>query len=327
MNFDGGIELVSVIIPVYNIEKYIERCVDSVKNQTFKDLEIILVDDGSKDSSGLICDNLAKTDIRINVIHQKNMGPSEARNAGLRVAKGEYIGFIDGDDWIQQDFYEHLFHIARREDADVVSCLYKKAYSQSRKDSLELNEKITVLEGDSILEKFLASAIKGGVTHVSCCSKIYRRELIVGYFFEKGITYSEDLIFNWEVLNKAKKYVYTNYVGYFYYDNRNSITKKKFSKTVLDLYYVAERIDNLYQSNHKKIKLLLKQYRIKVDFSILIKLIISHHQDKQFSVKIIREVKKGYKYLIRSPLSFSRKIVLTMVKVTPQTIILKIISS
>lgn len=320
-------KLISVIIPVYNVEKYIERCVDSVKNQTLKEIEIILVDDGSKDNSGAICDSIAETDTRITVIHQQNMGPSEARNTGLKAAKGDYIGFIDGDDWIRNDFYEHLLNIARKEHADIVSCLYKKARSQNNKNFLCFNEKITVLEGDSILENFLASAIKGGITHVSCCSKIYRREMISGHYFEKGITYSEDLIFNWEILNKAKKYVYTNYIGYFYYDNRDSITKKKFSKTVLDLYYVAERIEKLYPSNHKRIKLLLKQYRIKVDFSILIKILKSHHKDKDFSKKIIGEVKKGYRYLICSPLSFSRKLVLTMVKIVPQKIILKVIIS
>ena len=90
--------MISVIIPVYNVEKYIERCINSVRTQTYKDLEIILVDDGSKDHSGILCDSYAKTDKRIIVIHQSNKGPSEARNAGLKIARGDYIGFIDGDD-------------------------------------------------------------------------------------------------------------------------------------------------------------------------------------------------------------------------------------
>ena len=102
-------ELISVVVPVYNVENYLEKCVSSITNQTYKNLEIILVNDGSKDNSGAICDDLAKNDSRIKVIHKENGGLSDARNTGINVATGEYIGFVDSDDWIERDMYEQLY--------------------------------------------------------------------------------------------------------------------------------------------------------------------------------------------------------------------------
>ena len=100
---------ISIIVPVYNVEKYLEKCIDSILNQSYQNLEIILIDDGSTDNSGSICDEYKKKDQRVQVIHQKNQGQSSARNAGLNIAKGSYIGFVDSDDWIEQNMYEKLY--------------------------------------------------------------------------------------------------------------------------------------------------------------------------------------------------------------------------
>lgn len=113
---------VSVIVPVYNVEKYLARCVDSITSQTYENLDIILVDDGSTDNSGRICGEYAKKDTRIRVIHQKNKGASAARNCGITAASGNYIGFIDSDDWIDKDMYELLVNTAIEHHADIVRC-------------------------------------------------------------------------------------------------------------------------------------------------------------------------------------------------------------
>ena len=110
---------ISIIVPVYNVEKYLRKCVDSILNQTFKDFELILVDDGSIDTSGKICDEYNLKDNRIKVIHKENGGLSSARNAGLDIAQGEYIGFVDSDDWIELDMYEELYKICKENDTDV----------------------------------------------------------------------------------------------------------------------------------------------------------------------------------------------------------------
>lgn len=113
---------ISVIVPVYNVAPYLKKCVDSIINQTFTDIEIILVDDGSTDESGTICDQYAQKDSRVKVIHKPNGGLSDARNSGLEVCSGEYIGFVDSDDWISPDMYETLIHFAVKEDLDVAMC-------------------------------------------------------------------------------------------------------------------------------------------------------------------------------------------------------------
>ena len=107
-------ELISIIVPVYNVEKYVEKCINSIINQTYKNLQIILVDDGSKDNSGKICDEFKLKDNRIEVIHKNNGGLSDARNAGLKLAKGDYIGFVDSDDYIEADMYETLYNLIKK---------------------------------------------------------------------------------------------------------------------------------------------------------------------------------------------------------------------
>lgn len=119
-------KLVSIIVAVYNIEEYLQRCVDSILAQTYRNLEIILVDDGATDSSGRICDEYAQKDERIQVIHKKNGGLSDARNAGMDVAKGDYIGFVDGDDWIEPDMYRAMVTACEREQAQIAACRYKQ---------------------------------------------------------------------------------------------------------------------------------------------------------------------------------------------------------
>ena len=111
--------LISVIVPVYNVEQYLPKCIDSILAQTYENLEIILVEDGTKDSSGVICDEYAAKDARIRVIHKENGGLSSARNAGMEIARGEYFGFVDSDDWIEPEMYENLMALAQKYDADV----------------------------------------------------------------------------------------------------------------------------------------------------------------------------------------------------------------
>ena len=128
-------ELISIIVPVYNVEQYLDDCLVSILNQTYKNLEIILIDDGSTDNSGKICDEYAKKDSRIIVFHKENGGVSSARNAGLRIAKGIYIGFVDPDDWIAEDMYEVLYLNAKKYDADVSVCKSKIVINRNLKSN------------------------------------------------------------------------------------------------------------------------------------------------------------------------------------------------
>ena len=125
-------DLISIIVPVYNIERYIEQCVSSICNQTYSNIEIILVDDGSTDESGNICDRLAERDQRVYVIHKKHGGNATARRDGVNNAKGKYIGFVDGDDWIEPDMYENLYHFAIENDAQMVTSAGYREYLSGR---------------------------------------------------------------------------------------------------------------------------------------------------------------------------------------------------
>lgn len=314
----------SVIIPVYNVESYLERCVNSVRRQTWKDLEIILVDDGSEDGSGKICDEFARRDRRIVTVHQMNQGPSAARNAGLKLALGRYVGFIDGDDWVREEYYEHLMGLARKEKADIATCLYERAAEE--KDSYRAFpfERVKALNGEEMLQYFLASAIKGGVTYVPCWSKVYRRDAIAHCRFHTEIQYSEDLLFNWEALCSVRKCVYSDCKAYFYFQNEKSITaskRKDGEKAIRDLFHVAEKMAQVYQGDSKKTLDLLRQYRAKVHFSVFIK--FGDAREPDALELLLKNVKREGKRLMDSPLSISRKLFLLFVLAAPKKMLLK----
>ena len=133
---------ISVIVPIYKVENYLNRCVESIRKQTYRNLEIILVDDGSPDACGEMCDRYAQEDSRIRVIHKENGGLSDARNAGIEVAAGEYIAFIDSDDWIDDKMYEVLYHTLLKYDADIAECSYRNLFGDSHIE--EISEKFNI---------------------------------------------------------------------------------------------------------------------------------------------------------------------------------------
>ena len=148
-------ELISIIVPVYNIENYLDKCIESIVHQTYKNLEILLIDDGSTDHSGKKCDEWAKKDKRIRVIHKKNGGVSSARNIGLEKAKGEYIGFVDGDDFVNKKMYEEMHRQMKKNNADFVICDYNECYNQNDnfKDRGKENNLIEILDKNGMFDK------------------------------------------------------------------------------------------------------------------------------------------------------------------------------
>ena len=161
-------ELISVVVPVYNVEKYLERCVDSIIKQTYKNLDIILVDDGSQDNSGKICDKYKEKYNNIQVIHQKNQGLSIARNNGLAIAEGNYITFIDSDDWIKKDMIESLFNAMHKYKADIASVAVYDVYDSGQVIKNVKYKNVKVLSREEALECFLFN----GYLTVCVCGKI-----------------------------------------------------------------------------------------------------------------------------------------------------------
>lgn len=214
----------SIVLPVYNAEKYIRRCVDSILSQTLQDLELLIVDDGSKDSSGLICDEYAKKNQRVRVIHQQNAGVSAARNAGINASTGEYIGFVDSDDWVEPEMFERLLSEAKATGADVVMCDATTVYSSGKTQA----DTITQLSGNRILEKsdFTPSLLLEMAGSAWRC--IYKNDRYSAKLrkyplaFPLGVKFSEDRVFNLYAFGQADRVAYIKEAYYNRYMNVES---------------------------------------------------------------------------------------------------------
>lgn len=210
---------VSIIIPIYNVEKYLPRCIKSVFEQTYSDMEIILVDDGTKDRSGEICDRYAQIDNRVKVIHKENEGLSSARNAGIDIATGDALFFLDSDDYLSKDCVEKCVNmlIEREAEISIVQMMYISENTNEAIKSFE-NEKIYEFNSEQAIEISLYQKL------YTCCApaKLYKRSVVANIRFPIG-RISEDLATCHLFLNNAKKIIYSNYYGYYYRQRRNSI--------------------------------------------------------------------------------------------------------
>lgn len=221
--------LISVIVPIYNVEKYLRKCVDSIINQTYKNLEIILVDDGSPDNCPKICDEYAKQDIRIKVIHKENGGLSDARNAGMKVARGEYISFIDSDDWIKPEMIEGMYNRMIEDKSDLVS----SGVIWVDVDGTEIRT-ATVSENCVLnTEQAMKELINDGKLKQHVWNKLYKADLIKNILFDKG-KYHEDVFWSYKVIGEAKRVSIDKNSYYFYVQRSKSIMGEKYSAKRLD---------------------------------------------------------------------------------------------
>ena len=229
-------KLVSVIIPAYNIEDYIGRCLDSIISQTYKNLEIIVVDDGSRDYTGEILDNYAKKDRRIKVIHKENGGVSSARNKGIEAAEGDYIGFIDGDDLIEPEMYKTLVDLLEEENADIAHCGYQMVFPD-RIDYYHNTGKKKI----QTTEEGLKDLLSGEMIEPGLVNKLYKKELIKNCRLNETVKINEDLLMNYQLFKLSQKSVYYDITPYSYMIRSSSatganslITKREDSLRVLN---------------------------------------------------------------------------------------------
>jgi glycosyltransferase involved in cell wall biosynthesis len=221
--------LISIIVPIYNVQEYLYRCVDSIINQTYKNLEIILVDDGSPDNCPQICDDYAKKDNRIKVVHKENGGLSDARNAGMKVATGEYISFIDSDDYVSLDFIQTLYNTMILENSDIVECNVVKFYENNYLDKYE--DDLKILNYDTV--KGLSALISENPFHQHVWNKLYKADLVLDIFYPVG-KLNEDEFWTYQVFGRAKKVSKLNKTMYYYFQRANSIMGKSYSIRRLD---------------------------------------------------------------------------------------------
>lgn len=219
-------ELISVIVPVYNMEKYLEKCVDSIINQTYKNIEIILIDDGSKDNSGTMCDELAKKDNRIKVIHKKNAGLSAARNDGIKIANGEYVCFVDSDDYVTEDYCEVLYNTLIDTNADISAIAYREIRDDGipildadEKNKTKFNNQRIIYDGDDIIIQML----KWETFRNMAWNKLYKTDMVRKHLFLEGYAF-EDIYFSYEILSDINRITYINTPCYYYVRRTNSIS-------------------------------------------------------------------------------------------------------
>lgn len=246
---------VSVIVPIFNVEKYLKQCVDSLLNQTLKDIEVILVDDGSPDSCPQICDEYEKQDSRIKVIHKKNGGLSDARNAGLELVQGEYVAFIDSDDYVDLQMFEKLFVVCKHRKLDVCFCDYNFDYNGVVKPACKQTDNL-IIESESGVKNFLLDMVgplpeyPSDVKYlVSVWHGIYRTDIIRDFniLYESERLYpSEDLLFHIDYLSRCKSVGYLKDSMYYWRYNPISLSRtyspQKFDKYVALLLRVKEKL-------------------------------------------------------------------------------------
>ena len=242
--------LVSIIVPIYKVEQYLDLCVRTILQQSYENLEIILVDDGSPDRCGTICDEFAKQDNRIKVIHKSNGGLSDARNVGIDLAAGDYVTFVDSDDYLMPDMIENLMNIIVREHADIAQC----GYIRTKSNCIERAERSQVqykLYGKNRMSAFF----KESQIRTMACGKIYKKSLFNEIRFPVGRLY-EDVFTTYKLIHEADSVAVTNYIGYVYRINESSITMSEFSPKKLDSVYGtierAEFIEKNYPNLRKQ---------------------------------------------------------------------------
>ena len=221
--------LISVIVPIYNVEDYLNRCVDSIINQTYKNLEIILVDDGSPDNCPKMCDDYAKKDSRIKVVHKENGGLSDARNVGMEVATGDYVSFIDSDDYVSLDFYETLLQTMIDNDSDIVECGVVKFYENEKFDEYSDDLKVTNYDTvDALDGLIIENPFKQHVWN-----KLYNSSVALDIPYAVG-KLNEDEFWTYQVFGKAKKVTRINKTMYYYFQRNGSIMGNGYNIRRLD---------------------------------------------------------------------------------------------
>ncbi|MBO6016232.1 MAG: glycosyltransferase family 2 protein [Lachnospiraceae bacterium] len=219
--------LISVIVPIYNVEAYLERCVKSIQSQTYSNLEILLVDDGSPDGCGLLCDSLAEKDSRIRVIHKQNGGLSDARNAGLDKALGEYIAFVDSDDYIAPSFVRNLYEQLIATGSDVALCSYVTVTGEALEEVSD-DPVVEVYDRNALLRNLYDANHEDATYFIVAWNKLYKSALWREVRFPKGKIH-EDEATTYRIFDLCQKGVYVKTPMYGYYDAAGSITREAFS--------------------------------------------------------------------------------------------------
>ena len=278
-------ELISIIVPVYNVEKYIEKCLDSIINQTYKNIEIIVIDDGSTDNSANICDKYTKKSNKLRVIHKENGGISEARNLGISEAKGKYIIFIDSDDYIETEMIEKLYNACIENNAQI-GCCGKILESSDKIKNINNKNEFCIENKDAIKKLLLLDDIDA-----SCSDKLIDITLFQDIKYPVNRRY-EDMATMYKLLYKANKIVHINYLGYHYVTRKDSFINVNFDKQHFDMIFYSKEIQDFVYTKYPDFKEMADSYYYLQLFTILRK--IKSSTNKEEYKNEYKELKKEY---------------------------------
>lgn len=237
---------ISIVVPIYKVEKYLDKCIESLVQQTYRDLEIILVDDGSPDACPKMCDNWAKKDNRVVVIHKKNGGLSDARNVGIEAATGEYISFVDSDDYLSMDFFEILKDALKNNNADIAMSEVLLKYEDKsliKATKFTKNKEVCIPGIDAIYDNDIRY-------NMTAWAKLYKSELFDGVKFPVGRLHEDEFVF-FKIFAKCNLFVIDNNAKYYYIQRGTSIMYTKTEKNVRDILDAFEEKYNYLEKNAK----------------------------------------------------------------------------
>lgn len=305
--------MISVIVPIYNVENYLENCINSILNQSYTDFELILVDDGSPDNCGKICDDYAKKDSRIKVIHKKNGGLSDARNIGIEAAKGEYISFIDSDDWIHKDFYLTLFNALSSSNSDIAICNFLKVSNDDIKDKIiNINPPVKTL---SNLESLNDLYSDNYVNYIVAWNKLYKANLFKDIRFPVGKIH-EDEFTTPKVLFESNKIAIITEELYYYRQTPNSIMNRKFN--VANLSFLEAIEDRLKFINEHHLDTIYDKCLYQLSFERINFYYMIKNSDIPNKENLLNELNKQLNSLNIDALSLKSKVLINLFKFSPK---------
>ena len=309
--------LISVIIPVYKVEEYLDKCVSSVIEQTYKNLEIILVDDGSPDNCPKMCDDWAKKDNRIKVIHKKNGGVSSARNIGIKESKGEWITFIDSDDWIDENFIKKLYQVSLNNKSDVVISSYYRVTNDKYE---KINTSVNILNFNNY--EYLIKALNPQTGYGFCHMRIIKKEKINNFYFDEELKVTEDALFNIKLAKNIKNVSFLGEPLYYYRINNQSVVKK-YDKDYPNKYLEGIKKIKKYIFSEYSNKDILQNYYNFVAYHVMLIAVnycYNYENEESRKIKLLRNICKiseyndGIKNSNYQNISLTRKITLFTLK-------------
>ena len=304
-------DLISIIVPVYKVEKYLCKCLNSIIYQTYKNIEVILVDDGSPDNSGNICDNYAKKDSRIKVIHKENGGLAEARNAGLKIATGQYIGFVDSDDYIEEDMFETMYNLSKMYDAEISIVSYKEWKNGIILNDMNSGELDIYNKTEAIKELLIDSKIQSYMWN-----KLFKRHLFENTEFPSSKNF-EDIATTLKLFEKSKTVIRLEVAKYNYIRRDDSIIGNRSVKTyndyldvILDKYlYLFNKYPEIEEYN---------AYNFIINMIWVYTIIVYYNINELYSkydeyFKLFKKLVIKYNYLLEKELDNYNKAILNMI--------------